>query len=147
MAGIKIRDARSEDASDIVRLIQELAADDGVQSPINEAYARYYLSQPHYHALLAEADGLVMGLLAYMMKADLFHGGETCYISELIVTDGQRDRGIGSALMQALFHRLEEDGCVEVSVSTMPNNRGAIAFYRRHGMVDEAVFLEKHFKS
>ncbi len=34
----------------------------------------------------------------------------------------------------------------EVSVTTMPDNQGAIRFYKRHGLVDEAVFLEKHFE-
>ena len=29
----------------------------------------------------------------------------------------------------------------------MPDNARAIAFYRRHGFVDEAVFLERHFPS
>ena len=145
MTGIEIRDAGPEDAADLVRLVQELAADDGVKSPIDEAYAQSYLSQRRYHALLAEVESRVVGLLAYMMKADLYHAGDTCYISELVVTEGYRDRGIGSALMRHLFESLQDMGCVEVSVSTMPDNRGAIEFYRRHGMVDEAVFLEKHF--
>lgn len=145
MTQINIREAEQEDATDLVWLIRELAADDGVMSPIDEAYARYYLSQPRFHALLAEVDGKTVGLLAYEIKADLYHAGDTCYISELVVTAGYRNQGVGSALMQSLFHQLEGSGCVEASVSTMPDNQGAIEFYRRHGMVDEAVFLEKHF--
>jgi hypothetical protein len=27
----------------------------------------------------------------------------------------------------------------------MPDNAGAIRFYKAHGMLDEAVLLEKHF--
>lgn len=29
-------------------------------------------------------------------------------------------------------------------MSTMPGNKRAIRFYRRHGLVDQAVLLEKH---
>jgi ribosomal protein S18 acetylase RimI-like enzyme len=36
-------------------------------------------------------------------------------------------------------------GCAEVSVSTLSDNEDAQRFYRSHGLVDEAVFLEKHF--
>jgi ribosomal protein S18 acetylase RimI-like enzyme len=27
----------------------------------------------------------------------------------------------------------------------LPDNQGAIRFYRSHGLVDEAIHLEKHF--
>jgi ribosomal protein S18 acetylase RimI-like enzyme len=46
-----------------------------------------------------------------------------------------------------LFRRLVSLECVEVSVTTLPDNQEAIAFYKSHGMVDEAVYLEKHFSS
>jgi ribosomal protein S18 acetylase RimI-like enzyme len=29
----------------------------------------------------------------------------------------------------------------------MPNNQGAIRFYKKHGLVDEAVLLERHLKA
>jgi len=29
----------------------------------------------------------------------------------------------------------------------MPDNAGALRFYRTYGLVDEAVFLEKHFQT
>ena len=42
------------------------------------------------------------------------------------------------------MERAAQAGCAEVSVSTMAGNEGAIRFYRAHGMVDEAVLLERH---
>jgi len=36
-------------------------------------------------------------------------------------------------------------GCIEVAVSTVFGNDRAAALYRKHGLVDEALQLEKHF--
>jgi ribosomal protein S18 acetylase RimI-like enzyme len=44
-----------------------------------------------------------------------------------------------------LFRRLARLDCVVASVAVMPDNEGALRFYREHGLADEAVFLEKHF--
>ena len=142
---LTIREADAPDAAAIVRLIQELAADDGLESPLDHSYVEYYLSQPKCHVLLADLNGETLGLLSYLIRPDLYHGGDTAYIAELIVSEGARDRGVGSALMKALFDRLESLKIAEVSVSTLPDNAGAIQFYRRHGITDEAVYLEKHF--
>ena len=65
--------------------------------------------------------------------------------SDLVIAASHRGRGVGGALLEALLARLEKDGCAEVSVTTMPDNEGALRFYRSHGLTDEAVYLEKHF--
>jgi ribosomal protein S18 acetylase RimI-like enzyme len=144
-SNIKVRDANTQDAASIASLVQELAKDDNEQSPVDRAYAEYYLAQPNCYALVAESEKQIIGLLSYLMKPDLYHAGDTCYITELVVAESSRGHGVGSVLMEALFSRLEHLGCAEVSVTTMPDNQGAIRFYKRHGLVDEAVFLEKHF--
>lgn len=140
-----LRDASVEDAEDVTRLVQELAASGGERSPIDERYARYFLSQSNCHILLAEVEDQIIGLLSYLMKPDLYHASDTCYIAELIVKDGYRDRGVGSLLMKKLIELMVTSGCVEISVTTMPYNRGAIEFYKKHGLVDEGVLLERHF--
>jgi len=44
-----------------------------------------------------------------------------------------------------LLSRLTSLACAEVSVAVMPNNHRAIKFYRTHGLIEEALYLEKHF--
>jgi len=144
---IKIRPALDADALDIVRLVRELAESGGECSPIDTAYAAYFLRRPGCHVLLAEFEGQTVGLLSYQMKPDLYHGSDTCYIAELIVSDGFRARGVGSALMEDLIERMNSQECVEISVSTMPDNHAAIRFYKKHGLVDDAVLLERHLKA
>jgi ribosomal protein S18 acetylase RimI-like enzyme len=138
---INIRDAGPEDAAAIVRLIAEL----GGQSPVTKEYVESYLSFPGSGVLLAEEGDQTIGLLSYSVRPNLYHAGDSCLIEELIVHEPARGRGVGSALMSELFRRLISTGCAEVSVSTMPGNQRAIKFYKYHGLIDEAILLEKHF--
>ncbi len=118
---------------------------DGDSSSIDEEYVAYYISCPHSYVLLAEEEGQVIGLLSYSVRPNLYHAGDACLIDQLIVQEGARGRGVGGALVEELFQRLAALDCVEVSVSTMPDNRRAIRFYKSHGLTEEAVLLEKHF--
>jgi ribosomal protein S18 acetylase RimI-like enzyme len=142
---ITIRDARPADAPGIVALIRESAAEDKEITPVTEAYVAEYLSSPGSGILIADSQGQAAGLLSYSTRPGLFHAAPSCLIELLLVRADRRGRGAGSALLQAQLARAAEQGCAEVSVSTMPDNAGALRFYRRHGLTEEAVFLEKHF--
>ncbi len=144
---VQVRDAQPDDAPYVVRLIRELAAADGDQSPITDDYAVCYLRAAGCGVLLAEADGQIAGLLSYSIRPDLYHGANSGLIETLIVSEPYRGCGIGSTLLSVLLGRLESIGCAEVSVTTMPDNEGALRFYRSHGLTEEAVYLEKHFAS
>ena len=139
-----IRDATPADSAAIASLIQDLAQSTGETSPITPTYVNTYLAFPGCSIMLAEEDGQIAGLLSYSIRPNLYHNGDTALIEELIVKSAWRDRGVGSTLLEALLARLKTSGCVEVSVTTLPDNQGAVRFYRAHGLVDEAVYLEKH---
>ena len=141
-----IRAAHSEDHSAIAGLIDELAASSGETSPVTPEYVRQYLDFPGSGILVAVKDQQVVGLLSYSLRPNLFHGGNSCTIEELIVAQAYRNCGIGGALLEELLKRLITEDCVEISVTTMSDNHGAIAFYKSHGLIDEAIYLEKHFR-
>jgi len=139
-----IREASSCDAADAVGLIRILAQSDGEESPVNEEYVREFLSFPGSGILLACAGDRALGLLSYSMRPNLYHASRSCLIEELVVDESARGRGIGGALVEAVMQKAAAAGCAEISVTTMPENRGAIRFYRSHGFEDEAVYLERH---
>jgi ribosomal protein S18 acetylase RimI-like enzyme len=141
----QVREAGPGDEANIVALIRELAAAGGDSSPVTEETVTAYLASPGSKVLLAEEEGRVVGLLSFSVRLDLYHGAPSGMIDELVVHGADRDRGVGSALVSEVLRRLEAMGCAEASVTTMPDNEGALRFYRSHGLVDEAVFLEKHF--
>jgi ribosomal protein S18 acetylase RimI-like enzyme len=141
---IRIRDAHSGDEPSIVRLIQVLAQASGGVSPISEEYVRSYLTCPDNGVLVAEIGDFVGGVISYSIRPGLFHAGSSGLIEELVVLDSARGQGVGSMLLAEALCRLEALGCVEVSVSTGSDNEAALRLYRSHGLVDEAILLEKH---
>jgi len=142
--GVHIREASAGDEAAIATLIHELAASGGESSPLTEDYARDYMAMPGSHVLLAELDGRIAGLLSYSIRPNLYHAGPSALIEELVVAGRERGGGVGGALLRHLLAHLAATACTEVAVSTMPDNEGAQRFYRAHGLVDEAVLLEKH---
>jgi ribosomal protein S18 acetylase RimI-like enzyme len=142
---IDIRQATAGDGPAIAEMIQELAAAGDDVSPVTPAYAEDYLRAAHSQVLLAEEAGQPVGMLTYSVRPNLYHAGPSAMIEELVVRGGSRGRGVGSALLTEVVARLVEIGCTEASVTVMPDNEAAQRLYRRHGFVDEAVFLERHF--
>jgi len=142
---ITIRDARAGDAEVIAELIRLLAAEWDETSEVTTDYVRAYLDRENVGALLAELDGGVVGLLTYSLYPGLFHAGPWGLLDELIVRPEARRRGVADALVSEAVRRFEAAGCKEVSVSTQLDNEPAKALYRKHGLTEESLFLEKHF--
>ena len=141
---IMIREAESRDISVIVQLIQELGTDTD-RSPLTETFMTQYLDSPTSTILLAETQGNVIGLLSYSLRPDLYHAANSCLIEELVVQESMRGKGVGSALLGELLSRLSSRNCAEVSLAVMPDNTGAIRFYKLHGLTEEGLLLERHF--
>ncbi len=142
---IYLRAARPGDEAAVVALIRELAASEGEATPLTETFVSAYLAAPQCFLLLAEAGGQVVGLLSYSLRPDLYHAAPSVMIDQLIVSAGYQSGGVGSALLAEVISRAQAAGAAEISVTTMHENIRAQHFYRAHGLVDEAVFLERHF--
>lgn len=143
---ITVRKATPADAAAVAGLIDELARTGGWESPVTAAYAAHYLGLCGQGVLLAEEDGEVLGLISCSIRPNLNHAADSCLIEELIVRRRARGRGIGQALVEELERLAAARRCAEISVTTLPKNKAAIAFYRRLGFTDEALFLEKHLE-
>jgi ribosomal protein S18 acetylase RimI-like enzyme len=141
-SNLSIRSAEPVDAAHIVQLIRQMGSD----SDVNEEYVLYYLAGSERGVLLACLGDQIAGLLSYSMRADLYHAGNSVLIEELVVDERQRGKGIGGALMEALLKQGEVLDCRELCLAVMPANEAAIHFYKSHGLVEEALFLERHFR-
>lgn len=140
-----IRKSVSSDAPEIVRLIHELAESMNEESPVTEKYVKKYLDNPSCNILVAVSGEKVISLISYSLKPCLFHASDSCLIEELVVDKEYRKQGIAGRLIEKLMDEVKSKQCAEISVSTELNNEAAIAFYKKHGLKDEFLFLEKHF--
>ncbi len=138
---ITVREATHTDAADIVRLIQ---ASDDKGSPITEGYVHEYLDTPKSNVLLAEQDGNPVGLLSYSIRPDLWHATICCFIEEITVEESERGKGIGTALIKFVMERMKQSNCAELVLTVDRDNIGAQRLYRRLGIDEELLCLEKH---
>jgi ribosomal protein S18 acetylase RimI-like enzyme len=142
----RVREAKSDDDTVIAVLIRELASGEGEVSTVSERTVADYLAVPGNGVLLAEKDGQILGLISYSIRPNLYHAADSCLIEELIVRQEARGSGVGRILVEDLMKRCMAHRCAEISVSTMPDNKRAIRFYRKLGFTDEALFLERHLE-
>ena len=140
-----IRHAGPGDEAGIVRLVREMAEEEGEESRIDEHYVRHFLASPVSGALLALDGDQAAGLLSYAMTPGLFHTADSGLIELLIVTASRRGQGIGRRLVETALRVFEEAGCAEASVSTGEENETAQKVYRDAGLTESSLLLETHF--
>jgi ribosomal protein S18 acetylase RimI-like enzyme len=138
---LTIRTATHTDAADVVRLIKD-SADRG--SPITGAYVHEYMDSPQSKILLAEKNQKVVGLLSYSIRPDLWHAAICCFIEEIVVEESERGQGIGTELIQSVMEKMKASDCAEITLIVDSENTAAERLYKRLGIDEEAVCLEKH---
>ena len=141
---IRIRYATAADVDDVERLIREMARALGDRFEMGDGYPAVFLAHPDTGIVLAELGGRAVGLLAYSIRPNLFHGGPAGVIEEFVVEADVRRRGIGTALLDHILSLFEEKECVEVSLNTDLDNVRAQAVYRRVGLTEESLQLAMH---
>jgi GNAT superfamily N-acetyltransferase len=151
---VAIRPAEAPDASSIARLVSLLQHAEGVRHDITDEYVEAFVATdceiapglPASGALVAvaEASGEVVGVVSWVVSADLFHGGASAMVKELVLDDEWRGHGIGGRLLDAALEHLDALGCVEIAVTTGVDNDRARYIYHTHGFDYEGVLMERH---
>ena len=85
---------------------------------------------PGFHGILAEEDGRVVGFV--MGCAEQWYSGMHFHIREMCVAAASQRRGVGTALLEALFVHLVEMDTEAVSLLTRRDSPAA-EFYLRRG--------------
>ena len=110
--------------------IEALYALDQVCFPPGIAYSRgelrRFLGIATAQGVLADRDGTLAGFaVGYLTRR------RTAHIVTLDVGPGDRRRGLGKALLEALLERLARAGACEARLEVSTENSGAIAFYEK----------------
>ena len=82
---------------------------------------------------LAERDGEIVGLVGLHVSESLEHDGPVGKISEIVVEERLRGKGIGATLMKAAEREARRRGCVLLFLTTAERRGEAHRFYRRLG--------------
>jgi GNAT superfamily N-acetyltransferase len=132
-----LRDATSADVPDVLRLVRGLAEYEKLlhQVVMTEADldAALFGPQPRAYAMLAEADGAVVGLALWYYTFSTFRGRPDIFLEDLFVEPAHRGHGIGLGLLRHLAQRAMAENCRRIEWRVLDWNTPSIAFYESLG--------------
>ncbi len=92
-------------------------------------WARFFDESEPIHALVAESGGEVLGLAHYLFHRSTIHIGLNCYLQDLFTVEAARGRGVGRALIEAVYERAQQAGSPRVYWQTHHTNATAMRLY------------------
>lgn len=92
-------------------------------------WARFFDESEPVHALVAESGGEVLGLAHYLFHRSTIHIGLNCYLQDLFTVEAARGRGVGRALIEAVYERAQQAGSPRVYWQTHHTNATAMRLY------------------
>jgi len=92
-------------------------------------WARFFDAYEPVHALVAELDGSLLGLTHYLYHRSTTSIAPTCYLQDLFTAEEARGKGIGRALIEAVYERARAAGAPRVYWLTHHTNETARRLY------------------
>jgi GNAT superfamily N-acetyltransferase len=92
-------------------------------------WARFLDGDEPVHALVAEHEGRLVGLVHYLFHRSTTLIGPTCYLQDLFTVPAVRGQGIGRALIAAVNQRARASGAGRVYWMTHETNTTAMKLY------------------
>jgi GNAT superfamily N-acetyltransferase len=137
-----VRPATPEDATTILRLVHELAAFEGeppssVKLTEADILRDGFGPEPHFEVLLAESDGIAVGLALFFATWSTWEGRAGLYVQDLYVGEQVRGHGLGRRLLAEVAATAEARGYTRIDLSVLDWNP-ARQFYERLGFAEMA---------
>jgi len=92
-------------------------------------WGRFFDGYEPMHALVAESDGKLVGLVHYLFHRNTIMLGPVCYLQDLFTDESLRGRGIGRALVAAVCEQAQAAGAGRVYWHTHETNATAMRLY------------------
>lgn len=92
-------------------------------------WSRFFDGYEPMHALVAEREHRLLGLVHFLYHRHTTLAGPICYLQDLYTLDTERGQGIGRALIEAVYARAQADGAARVYWQTHETNHTAMKLY------------------
>jgi GNAT superfamily N-acetyltransferase len=92
-------------------------------------WARFFDAYEPMHALVAERDDQLLGLVHFIFHRTTIAPTSNCYLQDLFTIESARGQGIARALIQEVYRRAEAAHCARVYWLTHESNSTARALY------------------
>lgn len=132
-----IREARVEDAPDVLRLVRELAIyerdPDAVVNTVELVERWLFGEDAVASALVAEVDGRVVGIAVWYPSYSTWTGLPGVYLEDLFVEPEHRGHGFGKGFLVALARIAVARGYARFEWVVLDWNTPAVEFYEALG--------------
>ena len=92
-------------------------------------WSRFFDAYEPVHAMVAEKDGQLLGLVHYLFHRNTAMIAPTCYLQDLFTNAAARGKGVGRALIEAVYERAKAAGSPRVYWMTHETNLTAMKLY------------------
>ena len=142
-AGVELRPLGRDDLVDALRLARELYGldTDADTEPHRAAYDAL-VADPDATPFLAEADGEAAGLIVHRLRRRLNHATFEGWISDVVVRERFRGRGIGRALLMAAIAEWRLRGGHQMELEVAYERTVARSLYEAAGFVNQGKLFE-----
>ncbi|MGJ8587913.1 MAG: GNAT family N-acetyltransferase [Yoonia sp.] len=97
-------------------------------------FARLLGDDAHdFHGMVAEQDGVVVGLVHYLFHRHCWRVENVCYLQDLYADPAVRGTGIGRKLIEAVYRAADQAGAPAVYWLTQEDNTTGRQLYDRVG--------------
>ena len=103
-------------------------------------WGRFFDPNEPVHALVAEEDGVLLGLVHYIFHRNTWCLENVCYLEDLFTASPARGQGVGRALIEAVYAKAREKKASRVYWLTHETNKTAQALYDR--IADKTGFIQ-----
>jgi GNAT superfamily N-acetyltransferase len=104
------------------------------------AWTRFHDSDEPIFALGGYVDGELRGIAHYLFHRSTWATHRYCYLEDLFVADAARGKGLGRALIEAVYARAEAANASRVYWLTQSDNAQARALYEK--VADNLGFIQ-----
>src|SRR5260221_1975888 len=102
-------------------------------------WGRFFDAYEPVYALVAEESGALLGLVHYIFHRTTIQIEPTCYLQDLFTSEAARGKGIGRALIEAVYERATAAGTKRVYWHTHETNSTAMLLYNK--VADKSEFI------
>ena len=92
-------------------------------------WQRFFDPNEPVFALVAESDGMVLGLTHYLFHRSTTRVELTCYLQDLFTAEGARGRGVGRSLIEGVYGAARLEGVRRVYWQTHETNAAGRLLY------------------
>jgi GNAT superfamily N-acetyltransferase len=92
-------------------------------------WGRFFDAYEPIHALVAEQEGQLLGLVHYIFHRSTIAPTTNCYLQDLFTLESARGQGVGRALIEEVYRRAQVAGSSRVYWHTHETNATAMQLY------------------